>query len=115
MNGEHQSQQEQHQVAERVAHLETAMECQQRAQSDLREEVRTGFARVAASFARADDRVDARFDRVDARFDRVDARIDQVHEQILKIRTTDFRILLGISLSTAFGTMGLVAKVYGLL
>ena len=90
MNGNNQPQQEQHRIAERVAHLETAVEYQGKAVLDLREEVRAGFARVDAEFVR-------------------------VHEQLMKIRTTDFRILLSISLTTALGTVSLIVKVFGLL
>jgi hypothetical protein len=76
--------------AERVAHLETALDYRAQALSGLREEARAGFARVDAEFVR-------------------------VHEQLLKIRTTDFRILLSICLTTALGTVGLVVKVFGLI
>jgi hypothetical protein len=97
MNGNNQPQQEQHHIAERVAHLETAVDYQGKAVQDLREEVREGFARV------------------DARFVRIDAEFVRVHEQLMHIRTTDFRILLSISLTTALGTIGLVIKAFGLL
>ncbi|MYN16940.1 hypothetical protein GTP81_09255 [Rugamonas sp. FT107W] len=83
MNGNNQPQQEQHHLAERVAHLETAIDYQSQAISELREETRADFVRV--------------------------------HEQLLKVRTTDFRILLSISLSTALGVVGLLIKVFGLL
>jgi hypothetical protein len=89
MNANHQPQQERH-IAERVAHLETALDYQGQAVSGLREETRAGFARVDAEFVR-------------------------VHEQLLKIRTTDFRILLSICLTTALGTVGLIIKVFGLI
>lgn len=97
MNGNNQPQQEQHHIAERVAHLETAVDYQGKALADLREETRAGFARVDASFVR------------------VDAEFVRVHEQLLKVRTTDFRILLSISLTTALGVVGLLIKVFGLL
>ena len=90
MNGNNLPQQEQHHVAERVAHLETAIECQGKAVWELREEMRAGFTRT-------------------------DAELVRVHEQLMKIRTTDFRILLSICLTTALGTAGLIAKVFGLL
>jgi len=90
MNGNNPPQQEQHRIAERVAHLETAIDCQGQILSGLREEMRAGF-------------------------DRVDAEFVRVHEQLMKIRTTDFRILLSISLTTALGTMSLIVKVFGLL
>ncbi len=90
MNGNNQPQQEQHRIAERVARVETAIDYQGQAISGLRDETRAGFARVDADFVR-------------------------VHEQLLKIRTTDFRILLSICLTTALGTMGLLIKVFGLL
>jgi hypothetical protein len=90
MNGNNQPQQEQHHIAERVAHLETAVDYQGKAVQDLREEVRAGFARVDAEFVR-------------------------VHEQLTRIRTTDFRILLSICLTTALGTVGLIVKAFGLL
>ena len=90
MNSNHQSQQGQHDIAERVAHLETAVDHQGQAASGLREEMPTGFVRMDAEFVR-------------------------VHEQLLRIRTTDFRILLSICLATALGTAGLVIKVFGLL
>ena len=89
MNSNHQSQQGQHHIAERVAHLETAIDYQSEAVSGLRDEMRAGFARTDAEFVR-------------------------VHEQLMKIRTTDFRILLSICLTTALGTAGLIVKVYGL-
>ena len=90
MNSNHQSQQGNPNVAERVAHLETAIDYQGQAVSGLRDEMRAGFARTDAEFVR-------------------------VHEQLMKIRTTDFRILLSICLTTALGTAGLIVKVYGLL
>lgn len=90
MNSNHQSQQSQHCIAERVAHLETAIDYQGQAVSGLREEMRAGFVRTDAEFVR-------------------------VHEQLMRIRTTDFRILLSICLTTALGTAGLIVKVYGLL
>ena len=90
MNSNHQSQQGRHDIAERVAHLETAIDYQGQAASGLREEMRAGFVRMDAEFVR-------------------------VHEQLLRIRTTDFRILLSICLTTALGTAGLIIKVFGLL
>jgi hypothetical protein len=90
MNSNHQPQQGQHNIAERVAHLETAIDYQGHAISGLRDEMRAGFVRTDAEFVR-------------------------VHEQLMKIRTTDFRILLSICLTTALGTAGLIVKVYGLL
>ncbi|MES2129468.1 MAG: hypothetical protein V4463_19530 [Pseudomonadota bacterium] len=111
MNGENQPQLEQHSIAERVARLETAIDYQGRMVSELRTEMRDRFDRVDAQFAR----VDTQFTRVDTQFARVDAEFIRVHEQLTKIRTTDFRILLSISLTTALGTMGLVIKVFGLL
>ena len=90
MNSNHQSQQGQHYIAERVAHLETAIDYQGQAASGLREEMHAGFLRTDAEFVR-------------------------VHEQLLRIRTTDFRILLSTCLTTALGTAGLVIKVFGLL
>ncbi|MYM85987.1 hypothetical protein GTP91_02200 [Rugamonas sp. FT82W] len=60
-----------------------------------------------AGFSRSDARMDAGFARIDAHFVRV-------HEQLMKIRTTDFRILMSISLTTALGTLSLIVKVYGL-
>ncbi|NVD71536.1 hypothetical protein D0T24_11675 [Duganella sp. BJB480] len=101
MNGNHQPEQEQHHIIERIARLETAVDYQDEGISGLREEMRAGFSR-------ADARMDAGFARVDAEFVRV-------HEQLMKIRTTDFRILLSISLSTALGTISLIVKVFGLL
>ncbi|MES2164688.1 MAG: hypothetical protein V4476_26345 [Pseudomonadota bacterium] len=118
MNGNNPPQQEQHRIAERVAHLETAIDYQGQILSGLREEMRAGFARTDTGFVRTDtgfDRVDARFVRVDSEFARVDAEFVRVHEQLMKIRTTDFRILLSISLTTALGTMSLIVKVFGLL
>ncbi|MEO5934972.1 MAG: hypothetical protein ABIQ08_15655 [Duganella sp.] len=90
MNSNHQSQQGQHYIAERVARLVTAIDYQGQAVSGLREEMRAGFVRTDAEFVR-------------------------VHEQLLRIRTTDFRILLSICLTTALGTAGLIIKVFGLL
>jgi hypothetical protein len=90
MNGENQGQQEQHRPSERVAHLETALDYQNASLLGLREEMRTGFARMDAEFVR-------------------------VHAQLTKIRTTDFRILLSIFLTTALGNLGLLFKVYGML
>ncbi len=104
MNGNTQSQQEQHLVAERVARLETAIDYQGQALACFRDEVRAGFVRT-----------DAEFVPVHAEFERVHAEFVRVHEQLVKIRTTDFRILLGISLSTALGMVGLIIKVLGLL
>jgi len=125
MNGNHQPQQELHHIAERVAHLETAIDYQGQAISRLREEMLAGFVRTDAGFVRTDvgflrvdanfTRVDANFTRVDAEFARVHAEFVRVHEQLTKIRTVDFRILLGICLSTALGTMSLVVKLFGLL
>ncbi|SEO32239.1 hypothetical protein SAMN05428959_106303 [Duganella sp. CF517] len=90
MNSENQARQGQPYVAERVAHLETAIDYQGQAIAGLRDEMRAGFVRTDAEFVR-------------------------VHEQLTKIRTTDFRILLSICLTTALGTAGLIVKVYGLL
>ena len=90
MNSNHQSQQSPHYIAARLAHLETAIDHQGQTVSGLREEMRAGFIRTDAEFVR-------------------------VHEQLMKIRTTDFRILLSICLTTALGTAGLIVKVYGLL
>ena len=90
MNSNHQPEHGQNYIAERVAHLETAIEYQGQAVSGLRDEMRAGFVRTDAEFVR-------------------------VHEQLIKIRTTDFRILLSICLTTALGTAGLIVKVYGLL
>ena len=90
MNSTHQSQQGQPYIAERVAHLETAIGYQGHAVSGLRHEIGAGFASMDIQFVR-------------------------VHEQLAKIRTTDFRILLSICLTTALGTAGLIVKVYGLL
>lgn len=143
MNGNNQPQQEQHHIIERIARLETAVDYQSQAISVLREEMRAGFSRADASvntgfahiddkfahvndkfahvddqFARVDDqfaRVDAQFARVDAQFARVDAEFVRVYEQLMKIRTTDFRILMSISLTTALGTVSLIVKVFGLL
>ncbi len=89
MNGNNQPQQEQHHIAERVAHLETAIDYQGKAMLALREDMLAGFSRVDAEFVR-------------------------VHEQLMKIRTTDFRILLSTSLTTALGTVSLIVKVFGL-
>ncbi|HWW69076.1 MAG TPA: hypothetical protein VN089_03980 [Duganella sp.] len=91
------NQQGQHSIAERVAHLETAVDYQGQAASGLRQEMHAGFVRM------------------DAEFVRVDAEFVRVHEQLLRIRTTDFRILLSICLTTALGTAGLIIKVFGLL
>lgn len=90
MNGNNQPQHEQYHITERVARLETALEYQGNTMSELREDMRAGFARTDAEFVR-------------------------VHEQLMKIRTTDFRILLSIGLSTALGTISLIVKVFGLL
>ena len=97
MNSENQARQGQPYIAERVAHLETAIDYQGQALSGLRDEMRAGFVRTDAEFAR------------------IDAEFVRVHEQLMKIRTTDFRILLSICLTTALGTAGLIVKVYGLL
>lgn len=97
MNSNHQSQQRLPYIAERVAHLETAIEYQGQAASGMRDEMRAGFLRTDAGFVRTD------------------AEFVRVHEQLLKIRTTDFRILLSICLTTALGTAGLIIKVFGLL
>jgi hypothetical protein len=97
MNGNNQPQQEQHHIAERVAHLETAIDYQGKAVSALREDMLAGFTRTDAAFVR------------------VDAEFIRVHEQLMQIRTTDFRILLSISLTTALGTVSLIVKVFGLL
>jgi hypothetical protein len=95
MNGDNQPQQEH--IAERVAHLETVIDYQGKAVLDLREEMRSGFAHV------------------DAKFVRIDTEFVRVHEQLMQIRTTDFRILLSFCLTTALGTAGLIVKVFGLL
>lgn len=97
MNGNNQPQQEQHHIAERVAHLETAIDYQGKAMQGLREEVRDGFTRV------------------DTKFGHVDAEFVRVHEQLMKIRTSDFRILVSITLTTALGTVSLILKVFGVL
>lgn len=97
MNSNHQPQQGQHNIAERVARLETALDHQGQAMTLLREDVRAGFSRV------------------DSEFNRVDAEFVRVHEQLMKIRTTDFRILLSICLTTALGTASLIVRVFGLL
>lgn len=97
MNSENQARQGQPYIAERVAHLETAIDYQGQALSGLRDEMRAGFGRTDAGFVRTD------------------AEFVRVHEQLMKIRTTDFRILLSICLTTALGTAGLIVKVYGLL
>ncbi|ELX11479.1 hypothetical protein Jab_1c00620 [Janthinobacterium sp. HH01] len=132
MNGTHQPQQELHHIAERVAHLETAIDYQGQAISRLREEMLAGFVHTDAGFVRTDagfvrtdvgftrvdtnfTRVDTNFARVDAEFAHVHAEFVRVHEQLTKIRTVDFRILLSICLSTALGTMSLVVKLFGLL
>lgn len=81
MNGDNQAQQEQHRLAERIAHVETAVEYLGKEQSDMRDEMRERFSHVDA--------------------------------QILKIRTTDLRILLGICTTMALGILGLVIKVFG--
>jgi len=104
MNSNHQPQQGQHNIAERVAHLETAIDYQGQALSGLRDEMRAGFGRTDVGFV-----------RTDAEFARIDAEFVRVHEQLMRIRTTDFRILLSICLTTALGTAGLIVKVYGLL
>lgn len=88
MNGNNQPQQEQHHVAERVAHLETAIHYQGKAITELREDMRAGFVRTEAELVR-------------------------MHEQLTKIRTTDFRILLSISLTTALGTFGIIVRMLG--
>ncbi|GJI97575.1 hypothetical protein RugamoR57_42930 [Duganella caerulea] len=121
MNGNNQPQQEQHHIIERIARLETAVDYQNQAISVLREEMHVGFSRADASvntgFAHVDDKfahVEDKFVHVDAQFARVDAEFVRVHEQLMKIRTTDFRILLSISLTTALGTLSLIVKVFGL-
>lgn len=88
MNGDNQSQQEHHHIAERVAHLETALHYQGQAITELREDIRAGFVRTEAELVR-------------------------MHEQLVKIRTTDFRILLSICLTTALGTFGIIVKMLG--
>ncbi|WP_343731015.1 hypothetical protein [Duganella sp.] len=88
MNGDNQSQQEHHHIAERVAHLETAVRYQGKAIAELREDMPAGFVRTEAELVR-------------------------VHEQLTKIRTTDFRILLSISLTTALGTLGIIVRMLG--
>ena len=52
MNSNHQAQQGQHYIAERVAHLETAIDYQGQAVTGLREEMRAGFVRMDAEFVR---------------------------------------------------------------
>ena len=69
MNSNHQPRQGQPYIAERVAHLETAIDYQSQALAGLRDDMRAGFVRTDAEFVR-------------------------VHEQLMKIRTTDFRICL---------------------
>lgn len=88
MNGDNQSLQEQHRIAERVAHLETAVHYQGKVIEELGDAMRAGFART-------------------------DAELVRVNEQLMKIRTTDFRILFGVSLTTALGTFGLMLKILG--
>lgn len=61
---------------------------QGKAIAELREDMRAGFARTEAELIR-------------------------VHEQLTKIRTTDFRILLSISLTTALGTFGIIVRMLG--
>jgi hypothetical protein len=100
MNGENQSQQDNLHVAERLARVETAVDYHDKIIAALREEMREGFARLEA--------------RMDAGFQRVDARFRDVDVQLIKIRTTDFRILLGICLTVAFSTVGLIIKVSGM-
>lgn len=97
MNGENQPQQEQHHVTERMARVETAIGYQDKAQSERHQAMQSGFARV------------------DNQFDRIHEELVRMNGQIMKIRTTDFRILLGICMTTAFGTIGLVVKVFGVL
>jgi ubiquinone biosynthesis protein UbiJ len=84
MNGDNQPQQEQHRLSERVARVETAVDYLGKALSDLREEMRAGFARL-------------------------EARLDRLEEQ----HNRDFRILLGISMTTVFGLIGLIVKAFG--
>lgn len=79
MNGNNQPQQDQHHIAERIAHIETAIDYQGRAIEELRGEM------------------------------------VRVHEQMMKIRTTDFRLLLSINLTTAIGTLTVIIKMFGLL
>lgn len=42
----------------------------------------------------------------------LNATTARVHEQLGKIRTIDFGVLLGVSLCNAIGTLILIAKVY---
>lgn len=79
MNGNNQPQQDQHHIAERIEHIETAIDYQGKAIEALRDEM------------------------------------VRVHEQMTKIRTTDFRLLLSISLTTAIGTFTVIIKMFGLL
>jgi hypothetical protein len=88
MNGDNQPQQEQHHLAERVARVETALDYQGKAMAELRDEVRAGFAQM-------------------------DRRFTQLESQILKARTSDFRILLSICLTTALSVIGLLIKAIG--
>jgi hypothetical protein len=84
MNGDKLPQQEQHHFAERLARVETAVDYLGKALSDLREEMRAGFARL-------------------------EARLDRLEEQ----HNRDFRILLGLCMTTVFGVIGLIAKAFG--
>lgn len=52
-------------------------------------------------------------DAIRAGFARTDAELARIHEQLMKIRTTDFRILFGISLTTALGIFGLILRIFG--
>ncbi|MCU6497337.1 hypothetical protein LPN04_05950 [Rugamonas sp. A1-17] len=97
MNGDNQPQQEQHRVVERIARVETAIDYQDKAQSLLHEAMQRGFARI------------------DQQFDRLQDELVRMNGQITQARTTDFRILLGICMTTAFGTIGLIVKVFSAL
>ena len=57
MNSNHQSQQSQHYIAERVAHLETSIDYQGQAVSRLRDEMRAGFVRTDAEFVRVHEQL----------------------------------------------------------
>jgi len=55
------------------------------------------------------------FARIDQQFDRLRDELVRMNGQITQARTTDFRIVLGICMTTAFGTIGLVVKVFSAL
>lgn len=48
-----------------------------------------------------------------AGFHRIHAELARVNEQLMKIRTTDFRILLGVNLTAAIGTFLIFVKMLG--